>query len=106
MFDNQLVVWITVPSRDVGLKIAKELVENRLAACVNILPGILSVYQWQGKIEQGDELLLLAKTRSSLFDKLSVAVKHIHPYDVPEVIAMPIVAGSNEYLAWINDETA
>ena len=106
MSDNQLVVWITVPSREVGLQIAKELVENRLAACVNILPGILSVYQWQGKIERGDELLLLAKTRSSLFETLAVTVKRIHPYDVPEVIAMPIVAGSDEYLAWINEETA
>jgi periplasmic divalent cation tolerance protein len=105
MENNQLVVFITVPSQKIGLQIAKELVGRNLAACVNLLPGILSIYRWQGEIEQEDELLLVVKTKSSLFEKLATAVKRIHPYEVPEVIALPIVAGLKEYLAWIDVET-
>jgi periplasmic divalent cation tolerance protein len=103
---NQVVVFITVPTQEVGSQIARALVGSKLAACVNILPGISSVYSWQGAIQQDDELLLVAKTRTTLFDQLAAAVKKIHPYDVPEVIALPILTGSKEYLAWINQETA
>ena len=103
---SHLVVYITVPSREVGQEIANVLVEGKLAACVNIVPGISSIYHWQGDIEQDDELLLIAKTRGVFFDRLASTVKRIHPYDVPEVIALPIIAGSNEYLAWIDVETA
>jgi len=106
MHYNQIVVFITVPSCEVGQEIAKELVEASLAACVNILPAISSVYRWQGKIEQDDELLLVAKTRSTRFDQLAEVVKRIHPYELPEVIAIPIVAGLQGYLAWINEATA
>jgi periplasmic divalent cation tolerance protein len=102
---SHLVVYITVPSRDVGLEIAKILVEGKLAACVNIVPGISSIYHWQGEIEQDDEFLLIAKTPAAHFNRLSSTVKRVHPYDVPEVIALPIIAGSNEYLAWIDEET-
>lgn len=103
---SYLLVTITVPSREVGQEIANVLVDGKLAACVNIVPGVSSVFAWQGNIEQDDELLLIAKTRSGLFDRLAATVKRVHPYDVPEVIAIPIVAGSNEYLAWIDVETS
>jgi periplasmic divalent cation tolerance protein len=103
---NHIVVYITVPSSEVGQEIAHALVEANLAACVNILPGLSSIYRWQGTVEEADELLLIAKTRTVLFDQLATTVKRIHPYDVPEVIALPILAGSNEYLAWINEEAS
>ena len=100
-----IIVYITVPSREVGRQIADALLESKLVACVNIIPEISSIYHWQDSIEQDEELLLIAKTRTALFDRLATTVKRIHPYDVPEVIAMPIVAGSNEYLTWIDVET-
>ena len=100
-----IVVYITVPSLEVGEQIANMLVESKLAACVNILPGVVSVYQWQGEVHQDEEHLLIVKTRADNFDQLATEVKRNHPYDVPEIIALPIVAGSNEYLAWINGET-
>lgn len=105
MLPQQIVVLITVPSKDVGLKIARSLVENELAACVNLLPGITSVYRWEGKIAEDEELLLIAKTKQSLFETLSETVTQNHPYDVPEVIALPIVAGLKEYLSWMDEET-
>jgi periplasmic divalent cation tolerance protein len=100
-----IIVYITVPSREVGQQIAETLLEGKLVACVNIIPEISSIYHWQSAVEQDDELLLIAKTRTALFDRLATTVKRIHPYEVPEVIAMPIVSGSNEYLAWIDLET-
>ena len=105
MSNAYIIVYITIPSREVGRQIAETLLESKLVACVNILPGIISIYHWQGAVEQDDELLLIAKTRAALFDRLATTVKRLHPYDVPEVIAMPIIAGSNEYLAWIDMET-
>ncbi len=105
MHHNQVTVLITVPTKEFGRQIAKQLVESNLAACVNILPGISSIYHWNGLVMENNELLLVAKTRRSLFDQLAAKVIQTHPYDVPEVIALPIVAGSNEYLAWINEET-
>ena len=100
-----MLVFITVPSREVGHEIATLLVEENLAACVNIVPGITSIYRWQDTIERDDELLLVAKTKSTHFERLATAVKRVHPYEVPEVIGLPLVAGSNEYLAWIDTET-
>ena len=100
---SYLVVYITVPSREVGQEIANVLVEGKLAACVNIVSGISSVFAWQGDIEQGDELLLIAKTRTALFDRLATTVKRVHPYDVPEIIAVPVVEGSRGYLRWLDE---
>jgi len=100
-----IVVYITVPSKEAGQQIATVLLASRLAACVNIIPNITSIYHWQGAINQDDELLLIAKTRAELFETLATKVKEVHPYEVPEVIAMPIVAGTKEYLAWIDTET-
>ncbi len=100
------VVMITVPNAEVGTRLAEVLVEERLAACVNRVPGMLSTYRWQGKIEREPEELLLVKTRQALFEALIQRVKSLHPYTVPEIIALPILAGSDSYLEWIKQETA
>lgn len=101
-----LVVYITVPSSETGEKIVNTLVEKRLAAGASIVPGLSSVYHWQGKICNETELLLIAKTRDSLFERLEQEVKSIHPYQVPEIIALPIIKGSREYLDWIDESTS
>ncbi len=101
---DYIVVYITVPDFETGKKIAKTLVEEKLAACVNITSQINSIYFWQGNIEDDTEHLLIIKTRKDVFEKLENRVKELHPYTVPEIIAMPIVLGSKDYLSWI-DET-
>ena len=101
---DYIVVYITVPDFETGKKIAKALVEEKLAACVNITSQINSVYFWQGNIENDTEHLLIIKTKKDVFDRLEERVKQLHPYTVPEIIAMPIILGSKDYLKWI-DET-
>ncbi len=103
---GNIVVLITVSSPEEGEKIARALVEKRLAACVNIVPGLRSIYHWQGNICDDKELLLMAKTTDALFETLTNEVKALHSYKVPEIIALPIVAGSKEYLNWIEENTA
>jgi periplasmic divalent cation tolerance protein len=100
-----VVVLITVPNREVGKKLAESLVAERLAACVNLVPGIFSIYRWQGKIEHEPEELLVIKTRQELVESLTQRVKELHPYTVPEIIALPITAGAEAYLAWVQAET-
>jgi periplasmic divalent cation tolerance protein len=104
---NYVVVLITVPSRDVGEAIAGALLEQQLAACVNIVAPITSWYVWRGEMCRDEELLLIAKTRAGLFqDRFIPAVKALHPYEVPEIIALPIVMGSEDYLAWLDSSVA
>ncbi|RPI34673.1 MAG: divalent-cation tolerance protein CutA [Chloroflexota bacterium] len=106
MDTRHILVLITAPSREVGDEIASALVSKKLAACVNTLPQINSLYTWEGKINNDEEVLLLVKTRTELFeDRLIPAVKAIHPYQVPEIIAIPILMGSQSYLDWIDAET-
>jgi periplasmic divalent cation tolerance protein len=106
MKDAKIVVLITAPSLQVAEQIAQCLVQKKLAACVNILPSIQSTYRWEGKIHHETEILLMAKTRASLFDDhLIPAVLEIHPYKVPEIIAVPVLNGLPGYLEWINQET-
>ena len=106
MSNEHIVVLITAPSHDEGEKIATMLVESKLAACVNILPAVHSVYSWQGDIHTDQEVMLLVKSRAVLFaDKLLPAVQEMHPYEVPEIIAVPIAHGLDSYLAWITAET-
>jgi periplasmic divalent cation tolerance protein len=102
--DDAVVVYVTVPPDTTGRALARALVEERLAACVNLLP-VESIYQWQGQVEEGAELLLVIKTRRALLDPLSARVRALHPYSVPEVIALPIEAGWPPYLQWIAAET-
>ena len=106
MSNEHIMVLITAPSHEEGKKIATKLVESKLAACVNILPEVHSVYCWQGDIHTDQEVILLAKSRMELFaDKLLPAVQELHPYEVPEIIAVPIVQGLDSYLAWVTEET-
>lgn len=100
-----IVVLITAPNEEEAANIAKELVGAQLAACVNIIRGLRSLYRWQGKIEDEDEVLMVAKTRRELFEGLQKKVKELHSYSVPEIIALPIVEGSEEYLKWLGEET-
>ena len=85
-------------------KIAKALLERRLAGCVQIVGPIVSSYWWKGNIETAEEWLCLIKSRQDLFEELEKAIVELHPYETPEIIATPIVAGSADYLAWLNDE--
>lgn len=99
------VVLVTVPNDEEGIRIARALVQERLAACVNMIDGIRSVYRWEEEICDEGEALLYIKTRSDLFPKLQERIRALHPYDVPEIIALPIVRGSSEYLSWVFQET-
>lgn len=96
-----LVALVTVPSKDVGRDVARALLDRKTAACVNIVPSISSFYTWEGEVCVDEELLLIIKTTESAFDELASTVEDIHPYDVPEIIALPIAAGSKDYLDWI-----
>jgi len=101
-----IVVLITVPSRETGQEIANVLLERKLAACVNIISPITSIYTWEGQAPTDQEALLIVKTRLDLFEEqLIPAVQAVHPYEVPEIIALPILMGSKRYLDWINEVT-
>lgn len=106
MSTDYIVVLITVPSKDVANKISDLLLEKKLAACANIVSSINSLYTWQGKMNDDEEALMIVKTRANLFEREFIdAVKSVHPYDVPEIIALPIIMGSKSYLDWIGAET-
>ena len=100
-----LLVLTNLPDERAGTALARHLVEQQLAACVNCLPRVQSIFRWQGAIEQADEVTLLIKTTQTRYAELEAAIKAAHPYQVPEIIAMPIVAGWQPYLDWIEDET-
>lgn len=98
-----VVVLVTVPSAEVGERIAAAVVPERLAACVNILPGLRSIFFWEGRVEDEQEVLLLMKTRAERLAALEARVRALHPYSVPGFIALPVVAGHEPYLAWVAD---
>ncbi|KMT19763.1 hypothetical protein BVRB_1g008190 [Beta vulgaris subsp. vulgaris] len=100
-----IVVYVTVPNKEAGKKLAESIVKERLAACVNRVPGVESVYEWKGEIQTDSEELLIIKTRESLLGALTEHVKANHEYEVPEVIAMPIVGGNAPYLEWLKNST-
>jgi periplasmic divalent cation tolerance protein len=102
---SAVVVLVTCPTADRAAEIARALVEERLAACGNVVPGLRSIYRWEGKIQEDAEALLVLKTTRERFEALRDRVLALHPYEVPEVIALPIEAGSAAYLAWIAAET-
>ncbi len=103
---SEIVVLVTVGSEAEAEHIASTLVEQKLVACVNVLPGILSVFQWEGAVTKEREVLLIAKTVSQLFDRVAHAVKAAHSYDLPEVIALPVQHGLPEYLSWVRETTS
>jgi periplasmic divalent cation tolerance protein len=100
---DYIIVLVTTSSREEAEKIAKTLLEERLVACANIIGPIHSLFWWQGKIDTAQEHLILVKTRKDLFNKLSEKVKALHSYQVPEIIAIPIVEGLKDYLNWIDE---
>lgn len=101
-----IVVLVTVGSAEEGERLAAALVEERLAACVNRLGPVRSTYRWQGKIERGEESLLVVKSRRDLFERLEQRVRELHSYTTPEIVALPILAGSAGYLRWLGEELA
>lgn len=101
---KHLIVYITTPDMQSGEQIAGSLIEKKLAACVNLAP-VRSIYKWHGELNREDEVLLIVKTRAELFElQLVPAVKKLHPYELPEIIALPVVMGSASYLSWIDEE--
>lgn len=100
-----IVVYITAPNEEDAVKISRAIVEERLAGCVNIVKGIRSIYNWQGKIEDDEELLMIIKTQRHLFEPLKRRVKELHSYTVPEIIALPIIEGSEDYIEWLKEVT-
>jgi periplasmic divalent cation tolerance protein len=102
---DALVVLVTTPGPEQAAGLARALVEERLAACGNVVPGLRSIYRWQGKVQDEAEALLVLKTTRARFEALRDRVLALHPYEVPEVIALRVEAGSAAYLAWIAEET-
>lgn len=104
MDDQALVVQVTAPTSEVAAQLGRTLVEERLAACANIVPGLRSIYRWQGAVHDDAEVLILIKTTAAAQARLTQRIVELHPYETPEVIAMPIVAGSDMYLRWLSDQ--
>lgn len=103
---DHIVVFVTGPGPEEVERIGRALVEERLAACANLIPSISSTYWWKGKVEEASEALLVMKTRQDLLERLTARVRALHSYTVPEVIALPILGGNPDYLKWIDDSTA
>ncbi len=102
MTTDHIIVFCTCPDQDTAVKLAETLLDKRLAACVNILPALLSVYRWQDKLTRSAEVLLLIKTRASMFDAVQVTIRAAHPYELPEILAVPVSAVTEDYGAWMN----
>lgn len=103
--DACLLVITNVPDAVSANAIARDLVESRLSACVNLIPGIRSVYRWQGLLEEANEVMLIVKTSAARYAEVEAAINALHPYDVPEIIALPVAAGLPAYLEWVMGET-
>jgi periplasmic divalent cation tolerance protein len=99
---DRIIILITAGSEEEAHKIAKLVVNQKKAACVNIVPRVNSLFRWKGKIDSARESLLLVKTRASLLSEIVSLVKEVHSYEVPEIIALPIIGGSEEYLKWLD----
>lgn len=101
-----IVVFVTASSEEEAGRIGQRLVKDKLAACVTLLPGVRSLFWWEGKVSEERETLMIMKTRSSLFPDLAREVRALHSYQVPEIVALPIKKGSTDYLAWIQTVTS
>ena len=104
--NSVVVVLVTCANEEQGTSIARSLVGERLAACVNLVSGIRSIYRWRDKLEDDRETLLLVKTRTQLLARVERRVRELHTYEVPEVVALPLAAGSKPYLDWVFESTA
>ena len=100
-----IIIYCTTPNRKEGVEIAKALIENNLAACVNILDKVESIFSWDGELTEEKESMLVIKTRKELFLKVNIMIQKLHSYNVPEVIAIPIIDADETYLKWIAHET-
>jgi periplasmic divalent cation tolerance protein len=100
-----LVVLVTAGSVEEAERLAEVLVQEGLAACVNVLPGVTSIYRWEGAVQRDNEVMMVVKTRWPLLDRFVVRLQALHSYDVAEIIALPILAGSESYLGWLMDVT-
>lgn len=98
-------ILTTLPDPTTARQLARRLVDERLAACVNVLDGCTSIYRWQGAIEEASETVLVIKTQQALYSALETFLRQLHPYELPEIIALPIVKGLPEYLDWVRAET-
>src|ERR1039457_3753420 len=103
MTDRIVVRW-PCSSRDEARRVAGHLIEKRLAACVNLLPPVRSIYHWNGVVEEGEETLMIIKSARPLFERLRAEIARLHSYEVPEIVALPIVDGSESYLEWMDRE--
>ena len=103
--DQFVIVLTTLPVEGDVEKLASQLVEERLAACVNVLPAMRSVYRWKGAVERADERQLVIKTTRAQLTALEARLRKLHPYDVPEFVVLPIDSGSADYLSWLSDST-
>jgi periplasmic divalent cation tolerance protein len=100
---DDIVILITAASDDEAARIARALVDERLAACANILPGVRSLFFWEGRTQDEREVLMVVKTRQALLDSIVRRVKALHSYTVPEIIALPVLGGSQDYLDWVRE---
>ena len=105
MATEYITVFITAPNEEEAAKISRTIVEESLAACVNIIRSVRSIYRWQGSVEDESEVLMIAKTKRALFDRLKGRIKELHSYEVPEIIGLPVIEGSKQYLDWLSQET-
>lgn len=102
---NTLLVLTNLPDRDAAMKLAAAIVGERLAACVSVLAGCTSIYRWKGAVEEAAEVPVLMKSNAARYAELEAAIRRLHPYEVPEIIALRVVDGLPQYLAWIAEET-
>ncbi len=105
MDSQALVVYCSCPDQAIAERIAEAVVNERLAACVNLISGLTSIYRWEGQLQRDTELLLIIKTRSAVYPQLEARLRQLHPYQLPEIIALPIHTGSADYLSWIAANT-
>ena len=104
--DDLRVVFVTAPDAEVAERLARGLVEERLAACVNLIPGIRSFYRWEGAVQNDAEVLLVVKTRTDRLEALASRLQELHPYELPEILGLPVTGGSQAYLDWIRTESS
>ncbi len=102
---DYVIIYVTAPDEETAVTIGRALVEEKLAACANIVPRIRSLYRWKGAVEDEREVLMILKTRTELFDRVEQRVRSMHPYEVPEIVAIPLTHGSPPYLDWLSDCT-
>jgi periplasmic divalent cation tolerance protein len=101
---NGFLVYVTFPNADIASQIGSKMVSEQLAACVNVCPGVTSIYRWKGQIESTVEVLAVFKTSRAVYPALEQAIKEHHPYEVPEIVAVEVAQGSSEYVEWIFDQ--